>query len=174
MYLNYILPLFLILLIVISVAYIRTFILQKKKKRILNTISDTAVFLKDVSGDIYIESSIYTRWIVFDKIEVVLDKSTIYLFPNEKILGNNLRGIVQIDVDKNNHCVNENAALHLMLNDIKSERKYIKLIGKETEVSAKKYEVLLNFNNLPDKEIVLNYLSNSYLLSESYSNYTEK
>jgi|SRR5690554_1422049 len=174
MYLNYILPLFLILLIVISVAYIRTFILQKKKKRILDTISDTAILLKDISGDIYIESSIYTRWIFFEKIEVVLDKSAIYLFPNKKILGNNLCGIVQIDVDKNNHYVNENAALYLMLSDIKSERKYIKLIGKETEVSAKKYEVLMNFNNLPDKEIVLNYLSNSYILSESYSNYTEK
>jgi len=82
-----------------------------------------------------------------------------YLLPNKTVLGNNLLGIVQIDVGKNNQFINKNSEIHLILFEIKSERKYIKLICKETETTTKKYKIMLNFSNLPDKEIILKYLS---------------
>lgn len=79
--------------------------------------------------------------------------------PIKTVLGNNLLGIVQIDVGKNNQFINKNTSLYLMLYKVKSERKYIKLICKETETTTKKYKIMLNFSNLPDKEIILKYLS---------------
>jgi|GEM_PF-5659904 len=132
---------------------------MKKKERILATASESAILLKNISGDVYIESRAYTRWIFFEKTAVMLDKSTMCFLPNKTVLGNNLPGIVQIDVGGKNRFVNKNAALYLMLHEVKSEREYIKLICKETETTTKKYEIVLNFSNLPDKEIILKYLS---------------
>ncbi|WP_277631718.1 hypothetical protein [Avrilella dinanensis] len=132
---------------------------MEKKERILATASESAILLKNISGDVYIESRAYTRWIFFEKTKVMLDKSTMYLLPNKTVLGNNLLGIVQIDVGKNNQFINKNSEIHLILFEIKSERKYIKLICKETETTTKKYKIVLNFSNLPDKEIILKYLS---------------
>lgn len=134
---------------------------MEKKERILATASESAILLKNISGDVYIESRAYTRWIFFEKTKVMLDKSTMYLLPNKTVLGNNLLGIVQIDVGKNNQFVNKNASLYLMLYEVESERKYIRLICKETETTTKKYKIVLNFSNLPDKEIILKYLSDS-------------
>lgn len=147
------------IILLFSIVFFRQKRLMEKKERILATASESAILLKNISGDVYIESRAYTRWIFFEKTKVMLDKSTMYLLPNKTVLGNNLLGIVQIDVGKNNQFINKNSEIHLILFEIKSERKYIKLICKETETTTKKYKIVLNFSNLPDKEIILKYLS---------------
>lgn len=159
MVLDIIILISIILTIVFSIAYFRNRMLYKKKTNILAMASESAILLKNISGDVYIESSFYTRWLFFDKTEVLFDCSTIYLLPRKGVFGQKLPGIVQIDLDKDNHNINKFSSLYLLLFDIKSERKYIKFITKEAETNTKKSEVILNFKNQSDKEVVLQCLS---------------
>ena len=152
-------PIIVVMILPFLIAYLRNRMFLKKKGNILAMASESAILLKNISGDVYIESSLYTRWLFFDKTEVLFDKSNVYLLPRKGIFGQKLPGIVQISLDKNNRYINKFSSLHLLLFEIKSERKYIKFMTKETEMSTKKSEVILNFNNHSDKEVVLQYLS---------------
>lgn len=147
------------IILLFSIVLFRQKRLMKKKERILATASESAILLKNISGDVYMESR-FSSWLTpYDKLDILLDKSSLYLLPRKSLLKRVLLMLIQVDLDKNNQFINKNSEIHLVLFEIKSERKYIKLICKETETTTKKYKIVLNFSNLPDKEIILKYLS---------------
>src|SRR5690606_21002718 len=137
MYLDYIIPISIMIILLFSIVFFRQKRLMEKKERILATASESAILLKNISGDVYIESRAYTRWIFFEKTKVMLDKSTMYLLPNKTVLMNNLLSIVLIDVCKNYQFINKNSEIHLIIFEIKSEIKYNKLFCKETKNTNK-------------------------------------
>lgn len=79
---------------------------MEKKERILATASESAILLKNISGDVYMESR-FSSWLTpYDKLDILLDKSSLYLLPRKSLLKRVLLMLIQVDLDKNNQFIN--------------------------------------------------------------------